>query len=140
VIRVLIVDDHAFVRATLRTVLGKVDGVLVVGECSDGAEVPEVTREVGPDVVVMDVQMPRVRGTTAARDLLVQHPAVRVLMLSGCTDAATVEEAFLAGAVGFMQKGGDVDRLVNAVRAVAAGGAAWPTDDQWQAAATTDQI
>jgi DNA-binding NarL/FixJ family response regulator len=69
VIRVLIVDDHAVVRAGLGGVLDDAEGIVVVGECTDGAEVPDVARRVRPDVVLMDVQMPRVGGPVATREV-----------------------------------------------------------------------
>jgi DNA-binding NarL/FixJ family response regulator len=128
VIRVLIVDDHEFVRAGLSDLLGDAEGIVVVGECADGAEVPDIAPRVQPDVVLMDVQMPRVNGPDATRTLLAHHPAVRVLMVSASTSSRVLADAAAAGASGYLLQGGDARALVDAVRVVADGGTAWPVD------------
>ena len=125
-IRVLIVDDHEFVRAGLSDLLGDADGIVVVGECADGAEVPDVAPRVQPDVVLMDVQMPRVSGPDATRTLLTRQPTVRVLMVSASTSSRVLAESAAAGASGYLLKGGDARALIDAVRVVADGGTAWP--------------
>lgn len=139
-IRVLIVDDHDFVRAGLIDLLGDAEGIVVVGECADGAEVPDVAPWVQPDVVLMDVQMPRVSGPDATRTLLTRQPTVRVLMVSASIGSRVLAEAAAAGASGYLIKGGDGHALVAAVRAVADGGTAWPSDSaaatpSWEAVA-----
>ena len=126
-IRVLIVDDHEFVRAGLSDMLDDAEGIVVVGECADGAEVSDVAPRVQPDVVLMDVQMPRVSGPDATRTLLTRQPTVRVLMVSASTSSRVLAEAAAAGASGYLLKGGDGHELVAAVRAVANGGTAWPS-------------
>ena len=125
-IRVLIVDDHEFVRSGLSDLLSDAGGIVVVGECADGAEVPDVAPRVQPNVVLMDVQMPRVSGLDATRTRLTRHPTVRVLMVSASTSSLVMAEAAAAGASGYVLKGGDSWALVDAVRSVAAGGTAWP--------------
>jgi DNA-binding NarL/FixJ family response regulator len=127
-ISVLVVDDHSFIRAQVTGLLHGADGIEVVGECSDGAEVVSLAALVQPDVVLMDVRMPIVSGPTATRDLLASQPASRVVMLTASVSASVVEESAQAGAVGFLVKGDDPSRLIEAVRTVAAGGTAWPTD------------
>ena len=127
-IRVLIVDDHEFVRTGLSDLLGDADGIVVVGQCADGAEVPDVAPRVQPDVVLMDVQMPRVNGPDATRTLLTRQPTVRVLMVSASTSSRVLAESVAAGASGYLLKGGDARALVDAVRVVADGGTAWPDD------------
>ena len=125
-IRVLIVDDHALVRAGLTALLGLTEGILVVGECADGAEVPDIVPRVRPDVVLMDVKMPGVCGPAATRSLRTGYPMIRVLMVSASTSPRVVAEAAAAGAAGYLVKGGDTRELVTAVRTVAAGGTTWP--------------
>ena len=127
VISVLVVDDHSFVRAQVKSVLLAADGIEVVGECADGAEVVSMAAQVQPDVVLMDVRMPVTSGPTATRDLLASRPASRVVMLTGSMSARVVDESAKAGAVGFLVKGDDPNRLIDAVRTVAAGGTAWPS-------------
>jgi DNA-binding NarL/FixJ family response regulator len=124
--RVLIVDDHAFVRTGLTALLNGADGIAVVGECADGADVPDIATAVRPDVVLMDVQMPRVCGPDATRTLLTRQPTVRVLMVSASMTPRTLGDAAAAGASGYLLKGGDPGALVTAVQTVAAGGTAWP--------------
>ena len=128
VTRVLIVDDHAFVRTGLTALLDGADGIVVVGECADGADLPDVASCVQPDVVLMDVQMPRICGPDATRTLLTAQPTVKVLMVSASMPAGTVRDAAAAGASGYLLKGGDGGSLVAAIRIVAAGGTAWPGD------------
>jgi len=128
VIRVLIVDDHPFVRLGVATLLAQADGIAVVGECSDGSEVLDVAITVDPDVVLMDIHMPGTSGLDATRALLKTRPTVRVLMFTASMVAGHIEEAASAGAVGYLFKGGDAQALLIAVRAVAAGQAVWPSD------------
>jgi DNA-binding NarL/FixJ family response regulator len=128
VIRVLIVDDHPFVRLGVATLLAQADGIAVVGECSDGSEVLDVAITVEPDVVLMDIHMPGTSGLDATRALLKTRPTVRVLMFTASMVAGHIEEAASAGAVGYLFKGGDAQALLIAVRAVAAGEAVWPGD------------
>ena len=125
-IRVLIVDDHAFVRAQITRVMSEATGIVVVGECTDGAEGPSMAALVKPDVVLMDVRMPRTSGTVATAQLMAQRSSARVMMLTGSPSSSTMAAAALAGAVGFLPKDCGAHRLVSAVRTVAAGGTAWP--------------
>jgi DNA-binding NarL/FixJ family response regulator len=124
-IKVLVVDDHAFVREGLRGILDGTDGIEVVGECSDGDQVSAATATLHPDVVLMDVVMPVLSGIDATRALAAEQRTVRVLMVTGFMTQAALADAFEAGAVGFLLKG-DSDGLVRAVRTVAAGGTVWP--------------
>jgi DNA-binding NarL/FixJ family response regulator len=126
VIRVLVVDDHPFVRETLVLLLRTVEGIAVVGECADGAEVAEAAAEIHPDVVVMDVEMPILSGLDATRQLVAARPEVRVLIVTGSVATVTPREAAAAGAVGYLPKGGQPERLVAAIQAAAAGRTFWP--------------
>jgi len=128
-IRVMLVDDHPFVRAGVSGVLSGAGDIEVVGECDDGTLVPETAKSVRPHVVLMDVRMPAKSGMEATRDLLASQPGVRVVMLTGSLTGGSLHEAMQAGAVGYLLKGGPPSELVNAVRAVAAGGTAWPPGD-----------
>jgi DNA-binding NarL/FixJ family response regulator len=127
VIRVLVVDDHSFVRAGLTELLDAAEGIQVVGECTDGTEVTGMAGSVRPDVVLMDEQMPVKCGTAATRDLLAVRPHSRVLMVTGSMSGRVLREAAQAGACGFVRKGGDPRLLIDAVRRVASGATAWPT-------------
>ncbi|MCH7230228.1 response regulator transcription factor [Glycomyces sp. L485] len=116
--RVLLADDHAAVRAGLRMLLDSVDDIEVVGEASDGVEAVALARRLLPDVVVMDVRMPRKDGIAAAAEL---RGVADVLVLTSYGDDANVFDALRAGASGFLLKDADAETLVEAVRVVARG-------------------
>jgi DNA-binding NarL/FixJ family response regulator len=121
-IRVVVVDDHAIVRDGLVALLGAMDGVTVVGSAADGRAALHVVASSGPDVVIMDIQMPELDGIEATRFITGRHPSVRVVMLTMNEDDETVLSAIRAGASGYLLKGSGADEVVNAVRAAASGG------------------
>jgi DNA-binding NarL/FixJ family response regulator len=122
-IRVLVVDDQAMVRAGLRLILdGQVD-IEVVGEAADGEEAQVAVRRDRPDVVLMDIRMPRLDGIAATRKLIEHDPAVRVLVVTTFDADQYVFEALRAGASGFILKDSSPEQLVAAVRLIAAGDA-----------------
>ena len=135
-IRVVVVEDHDFVREMVTQVLNDADGIRVVGECRDGADVLVLAASTSPDVVLMDVQMPITSGIDATRELMITCPATRVVMHTGSMNARIVAESAQAGAVGFLVKGVDHGYLIGAVRTVAAGGTAWPSDPLFAAPPT----
>ncbi|MFC7595983.1 response regulator [Terrabacter sp. GCM10028922] len=104
VIRVLIVDDHTLYRRGLRTVLAIEDGIEVVGEATDGVEAVDQAEETLPDVIVMDVGMPKRGGIDACRVIKQRVPSARILMLTGSDDDADLFEAVRAGANGYLLK------------------------------------
>jgi DNA-binding NarL/FixJ family response regulator len=83
VIKVLLADDHAFVRDSLTELLSATGDVTVVAQCEDGGQVLDAARRTRPDVVLLDRAMPRVTGLQAARELLAEHPEARVVVLTG---------------------------------------------------------
>ena len=125
-VKVMLVDDHALIRASLSFLLRATAGFDVVGECADGAEAPERALQLHPDVVLMDVNLNTTSGIVVTRDLLRTNSDVRVLMLSGSVNAQLLHDAAEAGANGFVLKGGDPHDLLAAVQDVADGGTAWP--------------
>jgi two-component system, NarL family, response regulator NreC len=120
-IRVLVVDDHAVVRAGLRRVLDAEDDIEVVGEAETGERAIFEAIETKPDVVVMDVVMPGKSGIEATPDVLRAVPTTKVLVLSMQDDPRYVRAAFEAGARGYVLKEAADTEVVGAVRAVAAG-------------------
>ncbi|HEX8104331.1 MAG TPA: response regulator transcription factor [Solirubrobacteraceae bacterium] len=121
-IRVVIADDHELMRGGLRAMLGAQEDLEVVGEAADGGEAVEQALALRPDVVIMDIRMPRVDGIEATRRLAAHGPgAPRVLVLTTFDLDEYVWEALRAGAGGFMLKDAPPRQLAEAVRTVAAG-------------------
>ena len=127
-IRVMIVDDHSIVRVGLQQVLDQSGEFEVVGQAADGEEAVRVASDVSPDVVVMDVMMPKKDGVEACREIMESAPETRVLMLTASTEEDAVVEAVAAGATGYLQKETDRERLLSAVRNVALGELRLPAD------------
>ncbi|PKW25781.1 response regulator transcription factor [Phycicoccus duodecadis] len=121
-LRVVVVDDHRIVRDGLEALLGALEGVEVVGTAADGREAVHVVTETAPDVVLMDIQMPRLDGIEATRYLTGRSPAPRVVMLTMNEDEDTVVTAVRAGASGYLLKGSGAVEVEHAVRTAAAGG------------------
>jgi DNA-binding NarL/FixJ family response regulator len=121
VIRVLIADDHALARGGLRGMLAADEEVEVVGEAEDGLVAVELAQRERPDVVVMDIRMPRLDGIEATRRLQSQPSPPRVLVLTTFDLDEYVYEALRAGASGFMLKDAPPSQLIEAVRSVARG-------------------
>ena len=120
-IRVLLVDDDALVRAGLTMMLDGAHGIEVVGEAADGAEVPAAVDAHAPDVVLMDLRMPRTDGITATRRLRARPRAPEVIVLTTFDADQLVLRALRAGASGYLLKDTPPDRIVDAIRRVAAG-------------------
>lgn len=123
-IRILLVDDQELVRAGLRGILREQFGFQVVGECPDGNQVLRGVADTDPDIVLMDVRMPRVDGVTATRLLHDERPGLPVLALTTFDDDEALAGMLRAGAAGFVLKGVPAEELHRAVQAVA-GGDAW---------------
>ena len=122
-IRVALVDDEAMVRVGLRMVLSAEKDIEVVGEADDGGAAVAMAEETRPDVVLMDVRMPRVDGLEGSRRVLAAVPETKVVVLTTFDEDAFVEGALRAGVSGFLLKVAPPERLIDAVRTVAAGGA-----------------
>jgi DNA-binding NarL/FixJ family response regulator len=120
IIRVLIADDQSLVRAGFAMILGAQPDLMVVGEAADGAEAIRAARELGPDVVLMDVRMPNVDGIEATTAIC-RETSAKVLVLTTFDVDEHVYDALRAGASGFLLKDMRRDELVEAVRLVAAG-------------------
>jgi DNA-binding NarL/FixJ family response regulator len=123
VIRVLIADDHAVVRQGLRTFLDLQEDIEVVGEAADGEEALAAAERLAPDVVLIDLVMPRLDGIQAMRRLREQVPAARAIVLSSFVDDDKLFPAVRAGAAGYLLKDVQPQELVEAIRTVHRGGA-----------------
>jgi DNA-binding NarL/FixJ family response regulator len=120
-IRVVIVDDHALFRRGLDRVLSSEPDIEIVGEAADGLEAVQRVEELLPDVVVMDVRMPRASGIEAARQLRSTAPGTKVMMLTVSDLEEDLYEAVKAGVSGYLLKEVAIEEVADAVRAVAAG-------------------
>ena len=119
-IRVIVVDDHDLLRKGVRDLLTE-HGLQVVGEAADGDDAVRLVAHAAPDVVVMDLNMPRMSGIEATRRLARVSPTSRVLVLTVSADDETVADAIEAGASGYLLKDASGDEIASGVRAAAAG-------------------
>ncbi|HYO38102.1 MAG TPA: response regulator transcription factor [Nocardioidaceae bacterium] len=121
--RILLVDDHPLFLAGVRAALTGADGLEVVGEAHDGSTGLSLARDLAPDLVLMDLNLPDHSGVEVTTRLLATNPDVRVLMMTMSADDDAVVAAMRAGARGYVVKGAGREDLLVAVRTVAAGGA-----------------
>jgi len=120
-VRILIVDDHAVVRAGLRALLGAEPDFQIVGEAADGQTAIALALDVTPDVIVVDMNMPGMNGLEATRRLKEKLPAARVLILTLHADASYLRQAIEQGAAGYVLKSAVEPQIINAIRTVAHG-------------------
>ena len=120
-IRVLAVDDQRVVREGLAMLLGLLPDVEVVGTAADGEEALTLAGELRPDVILMDLRMPRVDGVEATRRLRASHPEIKVVVLTTYADDRSVIDALRAGALGYLTKDAGADEIRQALQRVASG-------------------
>jgi DNA-binding NarL/FixJ family response regulator len=120
-IRVLAVDDQRVVREGLAMLLGLLPDIEVVGTAADGEEALTLAGELRPDVILMDLRMPRVDGVEATRRLRASHPEIKVVVLTTYADDRSVIDALRAGALGYLTKDAGADEIRQALQRVASG-------------------
>jgi DNA-binding NarL/FixJ family response regulator len=117
-ITVLLAEDHTIVREGFRRMLELEDDFTVIGEAADGRQAVALTRKLHPDVVLMDIAMPRLNGLEATRQILKEWPEAKVLVLSAHSDDAYVATAIASGALGFLLKQSSSNEVYRAIREI----------------------
>jgi DNA-binding NarL/FixJ family response regulator len=121
-LRILIAEDHETVREGVKLIVERQDDMEVVGEAGDGRAAIEMARELKPDIVLMDISMPKLNGLKAAAKLKRVAPEIKILTLTRHTDTAYLNELLQAGVSGYVLKQSAPDELIRAIRAVVNGG------------------
>jgi DNA-binding NarL/FixJ family response regulator len=129
-VRVVVVDDQSAIREGLALLIEALPGITVVGQAPDGLVAAEVVAETTPDVVLMDLAMPRCDGVTATRRIRDDHPGTQVVVLSTYADEDSILRALDAGALGYLTKSATRDEIGRAVHAAAAGQAVLDSEVQ----------
>lgn len=114
-IKVLLVDDNELVLSGLGVLLARQANIEVIGKASDGRQAVDLSCQLHPDVVIMDIRMPILNGIEATRAILNRYPSIKVIAHSSLLDKASVEKMSEAGACGFLQKSFEPDELVEAI-------------------------
>lgn len=120
-IKLMIADDHTLFREGMKALLAVTDDIQIVGEAEDGDTAVETSRQVQPDIILMDINMPGLNGIRATERILAQQPQTRIIMLTMLEDDASVFHAMRAGARGYLLKGADPREVLSVIRAVAEG-------------------
>jgi len=119
--KILLVDDHPMLRSGLRQELAQQPNLELVGEAATGGLAVKLARESPPDLVVMDIHLPDMNGIEVARQILSAQPSVKVVIFSGDTVRAVVDEALQAGVCGYLSKSSPLEELIHAIDLVMAG-------------------
>ena len=127
-IRILIVDDHALMRMGLRSMLDMQPDMEVVGEAGNGQKAIDLAKSLAPDVIIMDLMMPKVNGTDATKAILETLPETKIIILTSFGNSADLACAISNGAVGVQMKDAPTEALLRAIRKVVKGETAIPPD------------
>ncbi len=125
-IRILLADDHVIVRMGIASAISFEDDMTVVGEAGNGQDAVKMADELLPDVVIMDLMMPKLNGTEATAEILRRHPDIGILMLTSFITSADLGGAIRAGARGALPKTSSQDEIIFAIRKIASGGKVIP--------------
>lgn len=120
-LRVMIVEDHALVRAGMRALLEKIDGIEVTSTVGDGWEAVKAVQTDAPDLVLMDIAMPELNGLDATSRIVKESPATRVILLSMHANEEYLQQALQSGALGYLLKGAELAELELAIKTVSRG-------------------
>ncbi|MFN0728377.1 response regulator [Polaribacter gochangensis] len=117
-IKILLADDHKFLRDGLRNIIEQRSNMLIIGEASDGIEAIEAASKLQPNVIIMDVSMPGLNGIEAAKRIHKAQPEIKIIGLSMHSGKQFIQGMFKAGAFGYLLKDGDADELIIAISTV----------------------
>lgn len=117
-IKFLIVDDAVFMRRVLKNIIESQDGYTVVGEASTGVEAVELTKELSPDIITMDITMPEMNGISAVKEIRGICPSAKIIMVSAMSQQDMVIDAVKLGAKDFIVKPFEQDRVLHAIKRV----------------------
>jgi DNA-binding NarL/FixJ family response regulator len=120
-IKLMIADDHKLFREGLKALLAVTEDIEIIGEAEDGDAAVKKCRELQPDIILMDINMPGLNGVQATHQIVKEHPQTGIIMLTMLEDDASVFNAMRAGARGYLLKGADPDEVLSVIRAVAEG-------------------
>jgi two-component system response regulator NreC len=120
-VRVLVADDHTIIRSGLRHLIEKESDIEVAGEAADGREALELTEQLRPDVVLLDITMPKLNGIDVSRQIAAKLPKISIIILSMHSDESYVLKSLKAGARGYLLKDSAESDIINAIRAVSRG-------------------
>ena len=115
-IRVLLVDDHAMVRKGMNLFLQEYEGISIIGEAANGLKAIELSNQLRPDVILMDLAMPIMDGFQAIRRIMSAHPNQRIVVLTGSAEEEDLLSAIQAGAIGYIKKNARVEELIQSIR------------------------
>jgi DNA-binding NarL/FixJ family response regulator len=127
-IRILIADDHPIVREGLITIFGREDDLKVVGQACDGEEACLLYRQLSPDILILDLRMPKKDGLEVVVELMSQKPRPRIIVLTHSAKAEDLRRVLSAGAKGYLLKGADLEQVCDTIREVFAGKSSVPHD------------
>ncbi len=120
-IKILLADDHAVLRESLQHILSEEEGIEVLAEAENGREAVQIALESDIDIILMDINMPELNGIDAAKQILRDKPAVKIIILSMYSDHPYVDSALKAGVTGYILKNSAITEVVTAIRAVSHG-------------------
>lgn len=120
-IRIILVDDHLLVRQGIRALLTDQPDIDIVGEASDGETAIQLVKELQPDLIVLDIELPDIDGIDVAPRVLTVSPSTKILALSMHSEKRYVSEALAAGASGYLLKDEDIEELVSAIKTIVSG-------------------
>ncbi|MBL4651679.1 MAG: response regulator transcription factor [Flavobacteriales bacterium] len=120
-IKVLLVDDHQIIRDGIRALLSYTEGIEVVGECSNGLEAVDSANSEEPDVILMDINMPKINGIDATKRIVADNPECKILVLTVHDELAYISKMLHAGAIGYVLKTANKNELITAIKSVSKG-------------------